>query len=172
MLTEDPASVYYQYKEENGQNQKEESFKPKIDALRQNFDMACAAFDCIVDYDPEEGSAKRKLDMVMERLLNIKSMLNESTGPVDFRYRTYQNRLSEYEVTFASLMNTLTIQIDDFKNEVLKSIEVNIGVYNRPFNLYVKIIYLFVKFISYSLRYIVHAVRYGILNMAAYVVNI
>ena len=38
------------------------------------------------------------------------------------------------EVTFASLMNTLTIQIDDFKNEVLKSIEVNIGVYNRPLN--------------------------------------
>ena len=26
--------------------------------------QACAAFDCIVDYDPEEGSAKRKLDMV------------------------------------------------------------------------------------------------------------
>ena len=123
MLTEDPASVYYQYKEENGQNKKEESFKPKIDALRKNFDMACAAFDCIIDYDPEEGSAKRKLDMVMERLLNIKSILNESTDPVDFRYRTYQNRLSEYEVTFASLMNTLTVQIDDFKNEVLKSIE-------------------------------------------------
>ncbi len=26
--------------EENGQKQKEESFKPKIDALRKNFDMA------------------------------------------------------------------------------------------------------------------------------------
>ena len=29
------------------------------------FFQACAAFDCIVDHDPEEGSAKRKLDMVI-----------------------------------------------------------------------------------------------------------
>ncbi|XP_028404971.1 uncharacterized protein LOC114527495 [Dendronephthya gigantea] len=125
MLTEDLASVYFQYKEENGQKQREESesLKPKIDALRRNFEMACAAFDSIVDYDNDEGSAKRRLDVVMERLLNIKSMLNERSDPVDFRYRSYQNRLSEYEVTFGSLMNTLTIQIDDFKNEVLESIE-------------------------------------------------
>ncbi|XP_046853742.1 uncharacterized protein LOC124446901 [Xenia sp. Carnegie-2017] len=122
MLTEDTASVYYQYKEENvGRKEKhdtKETVESKIDALRKNFEMACVAFDTIVNQDLEEGSAKRKLDVVMERLFNIKSVLNERSDTIDLCNRPYID-----ETVFANLMNTMAHQIDDMKNTILNRIE-------------------------------------------------